>query len=135
MSINKAILIGNLGGDPEVRTTAGGKEVCNFSLATEEKWTDREGNKQKRVEWHRVVVFGAMAGACGKYLSRGRKCYVEGKIQTEKWEGEDGVARYTTRVVAQNVQFLGGGKDSGSGGFDGGSDAGEGDGLDDDIPF
>ena len=107
--VNKAILIGNLGRDPEVRYTSGGMAVANFSIATSESWNDREsGQRQERTEWHRIVVFGKQGENCGKYLSKGSKVYVEGRIQTRKWEDRDGNDRYTTEIVAQTVQFLSG---------------------------
>jgi single-strand DNA-binding protein len=107
MSVNKAILIGNLGADPEVRYMPSGQPVCNFNLATNEQWTDREGQRQERTEWHRVVVFGRQAELCKEYLSKGRQAYIEGRIQTREWEDRDGNRRWTTEVVAQIVRFLG----------------------------
>lgn len=107
--INKAILIGNLGGDPELRHTPNGASVCNFSIATNESWTDKSGDKQERTEWHRIIVWGRTGEACAKHLSKGRQVYVEGRIQTRKWEDKDGITRFLTEVVAQHVQFLGGG--------------------------
>lgn len=106
--MNKAILIGNLGADPELRYTTGGTAVCNFNLATNEKWTDKSGAKQEKVEWHRIVVWDKQAESCKEYLSKGRQVCVEGKLQTRQWEDKDGVKRYTTEVVAQRVEFLGG---------------------------
>ena len=110
-SVNKVILIGHLGQDPEVKFIPSGDAVCNFSIATNEKWTDKEGNKQERTEWHRIVVWRKLAEICGKYLAKGRSCCIEGKLQTRKWE-KDGVTRYSTEVVASNVVFLGGKGDS-----------------------
>ena len=107
-SVNKVILIGNLGRDPELRYTQSGSAVTNFTLATNEKWKDKEGNNQERTEWHRVVVWGKSAENCAQYLQKGRSVYVEGKLQTREWEGKDGNKRYTTEIVAQAVQFLGG---------------------------
>lgn len=107
--INKAILIGNLGADPELKHTAGGGSVCNFSIATNESWTDKAGKKQERTEWHRIVVWGRSADACAKYLGKGRPVYVEGRIQTRKWDDKNGVTRYITEIVAMHVQFLGSG--------------------------
>lgn len=107
--INKAILIGNLGSDPEHKHTPGGASVCNFSIATNESWTDKAGKKQERTEWHRIVVWGRSADACARYLSKGRPVYVEGRIQTRKWDDKNGVTRYITEIVAVHVQFLGSG--------------------------
>jgi len=104
--INKAIVVGRLGTAPEVRHTPGGSTVANFSLATNEKWTDKSGEKQERTEWHRIVVWGKLADLCGQYLTKGRMAYVEGKLQTREYE-KDGVKRYTTEIVASTVQFLG----------------------------
>jgi len=106
--MNKAILIGNLGADPELRYTTGGTAVCNFSLATNEKWTDKSGAKKERVEWHRIVVWDKQGESCKEYLTKGRQVCVEGKLQTRQWEDKDGVKKYTTEVVAQRVEFLGG---------------------------
>jgi single-strand DNA-binding protein len=113
--VNKAILIGNLGADPEIRYTAGGSAVANFRIATTESWNDREGQRQERTEWHRIVAWGKLAELCGEYLSKGRQVYIEGKIQTRQWDDRDGNKRYTTEVVAQNLTFLGtrGGDDAG----------------------
>lgn len=105
--VNKVILVGNLGGDPEVRFTQGGGAVANFRMATSEQWTDKGGQKKERTEWHRVVVWGKLAELCGEYLKKGAQAYVEGKIQTREWEKE-GVKQFTTEVVAQSVTFLGG---------------------------
>ena len=107
-SLNKVMLIGNLGRDPEVKTIAGGQAVCNFTLATNESWTDKSGAKQEKTEWHRVVVWGKTAEICGKYLQKGKQVYLEGKLQTREWQDKDGQKKYTTEVHAQNVQFLGG---------------------------
>ena len=154
--INKVILIGNLGNDPEMRHTPNGAGVCEFRLATNEAWTDKQGQRQERTEWHRVVVWGKKAEVCSKYLSKGRQVYVEGRLRTRSWEDKEGNKRYTTEVVANDVQFLGGGgggergerggeRGGGggrSGGGGGGSDEpppgdywGGGGGPDDDIPF
>jgi single-strand DNA-binding protein len=105
--VNKVILIGNLGKDPEVRFTSGGQAVANFTIATNESWTDKQGQKQERTEWHRIVVWGKLAELCGEYLSKGRQCFVEGRLQTREWTDKEGKKNYTTEVVAQNVQFLG----------------------------
>jgi single-strand DNA-binding protein len=106
--INKVILVGRLGTDPEVKTVSGGNTVARLSLATSENWTDREGQRQERTEWHRVVVWGKLADLCGKYLTKGRQVYIEGRLQTRSWEDPQGQKRYTTEIVAQTVQFLGG---------------------------
>jgi len=105
--INKVILIGRLGADPEVKTVTGGNNVARLSVATSENWTDREGQKQERTEWHRVVVWGKLAELCGKYLSKGRQVYVEGRLQTRSWEDQQGQKKYSTEIVANTVQFLG----------------------------
>jgi single-strand DNA-binding protein len=107
--INKVMLIGNLGADPEVRFTPGGQAVANFRMATNESWTDKAGAKQDRTEWHRIVVWGKLAELCGEYLKKGRQAYVEGKLQTREWNDKEGKKNYTTEIVAQSVQFLGGG--------------------------
>ena len=107
MSINKVILIGRLGQDPELKYTPSGAAVCNFSLATTENWADKNGQKQERTEWHRIVVWGKLAELCNQYLSKGRQAFVEGSLQTRSWE-KDGVKRYTTEINARNIQFLGG---------------------------
>ncbi len=109
MSVNKVILIGRLGQDPEVKQTPSGSSVCNFSLATNENWIDKSGQKQERTEWHRIVVWGKQAETCGQYLSKGREAYIEGKLQTRSWDDKEGQKRYTTEVQALSVRFLGGG--------------------------
>ena len=106
-SINKVILIGNLGADPELRSTATGTTVANFSLATKEAWTGKDGNKEERTEWHRIVAWGRLGEICGEYLVKGKQVYVEGKLQTKSWEDRDGKKRSTTEVVAQTMQMLG----------------------------
>lgn len=105
--VNKVIIIGRLGADPEVKTVTGGNTVARLSVATSENWTDREGQKQERTEWHRVVVWGKLAELCGKYLSKGRQAYIEGRLQTRSWEDAQGQKKYTTEIVANTVQFLG----------------------------
>ena len=114
--INKVILVGNLGQDPEIRYTADGRPIANFSVATSETWKDRNsGERREKTEWHRVVVFGKLAEICGEYLSKGRQVYIEGKLQTRKWQGQDGQDRYTTEVVVDirgTMQMLGS-RDSG----------------------
>lgn len=113
--INKVIIIGRLGADPEVKTITGGSTVARLSIATSENWTDREGQKQERTEWHRVVVWGKLAELCGKYLSKGRQAYIEGRLQTRSWEDQQGQKRYATEIVANTVQFLGGGAGASAG--------------------
>ena len=107
--VNKVILVGHLGKDPEVRYSPGGSAVANFSLATSEQFKDRDGNKQERTEWHRVVFFGRQAEIAGEYLRKGRMAYVEGRLQTRKWTDKDGQERYTTEIVGDRLQLLGGG--------------------------
>lgn len=107
MSVNKVLLIGRLGSNPEIRHTSGGTAVANFNMATSENWNDKNGQKQERTEWHRIVVWGKLAELCEKYLSKGRQCYIEGRLQTRSWDDKDGNKRYTTEVVASSVQFLG----------------------------
>lgn len=106
-SVNKVILIGNLGDDPEVRFTGTGQAVATLRMATNERWTDKSGQPQERTEWHRIVVWGKQAEHCKEYLSKGRQIYVEGRIQTREWNDKEGNKRYTTEIVAQNVRFLG----------------------------
>jgi len=140
MSVNKVILVGNLGKDPEVRFTQTGSAVANFSIATTEQWNDRDGKRQERTEWHNIVVWGKQGERCGQYLAKGRQVYVEGSIRTRSYDDKTGTKRYVTEIVAQRVQFLGGG-----GGTRvaqemeaGGSDDMAGSGMppaDDDIPF
>ena len=108
MSINKAIVVGNLGRDPEVRALPSGRNVANFSLATTERFTDRSGTKQQRTEWHRVVAFGPLADSCQRFLSRGRQVYIEGRLTTRKYEAKDGRGkRYRTEIVARQLRLLG----------------------------
>jgi len=106
--MNKVILIGNLGANPEMRFTQGGQAVANLRIATSERWTDRNGQKQETTEWHRVVVFGKQAEIAGQYLTKGRQVCIEGRIQTRQWQDQQGQKRYTTEVVAQRVEFIGG---------------------------
>ena len=107
-SVNKAILIGNLGRDPELRYTKDARPVANFTLATNERWRDKQGNSQERTEWHRIVVWDKQAENCAQYLQKGRSVYIEGRIQTRDWEDKEGNKRQTTEIVAQQVTFLGG---------------------------
>lgn len=112
MSVNKVILVGRLGQDPELKYTSNGQSVCNFSMATSENWTDKSGQKQERTEWHRIVVWGRQAEHCNQYLKKGRQVYLEGKLQTRSWEDQQGQKRYTTEIQAFVVQFLGGASQS-----------------------
>ena len=153
--VNKAILVGTLGGDPEIRYTQNGLAVVNFSLATSESWT-KDGEKHDKTEWHKVVAFGKLAEICGEYLVKGKQVYIEGRIQTRKWEDKEGTTRYTTEIVANQMTMLGskgdrgdvpsgGGGGKSSGGSGGGSGSGGGGGGSraeeppppdlDDIPF
>ena len=106
--VNKVILVGNLGANPELRFTQGQQAVANLRIATTEKWTDKNGQKQEATEWHRVVVWGKQAEIVGQYLTKGRQVYIEGRIRTRQWQDQQGQKRYTTEIVAQNVQMLGG---------------------------
>lgn len=148
--INKVILIGNLGRDPEVRYMPSGGAVTNVALATTDTWRDKQsGETQERTEWHRVVFFGRLAEIAGEYLRKGSKVYVEGRLQTRKWQGQDGQDRYTTEIVAGEMQMLdsrgggGGGFEQGGGARPAsakpqpatGGDSGGFDDFDDDIPF
>jgi single-strand DNA-binding protein len=153
-SVNKAIVLGNLGKDPELRHTTGGQAVTELTIATNEGYKDKSGEWKERTEWHRVVVWGRQAENAARYLSKGRQVYVEGRLQTREWTDRDGNKRYTTEIVAQNVQFLQGGDRQGggryndgppppsdqyappSGGGNGGGGSQGGDGFsDDEIPF
>src|SRR5438445_306975 len=120
--VNKVIIVGRLGGDPEVRYTPGGQAVAKLSIATSENWKDKSGQKQERTEWHRVVVWGKMAEVVGQHLSKGRQVYVEGRLQTRSWDDKTtGQKRYATEIVASTVQFLGA-----AGGASTGADTGRG---------
>ena len=132
--VNKVILIGNLGRDPELRYTQQGTAVANFTLATNETWTSREGKREERTEWHRIVAWGKTAELCSQYLAKGRNVYIEGRIQTREWENKEGQKQKTTEIVAQTVQFLGGRGGEG-GGRSGGSKEDPPPPADDDIPF
>ena len=105
--VNKVILVGNLGKDPELRYAPSGMAIANFSIATTETWKDKSGAKQEKTEWHKIVAFNKLAEICGEYLNKGKQVYIEGKIQTRQWEDKDGNKRYTTEIVAQTMQFLG----------------------------
>lgn len=141
--INKVIIVGNLGRDPEVRYTPSGTAVANFSVATSDEWKDKStGEKKERTEWHRIVAWDKLGEICGKYLSKGRQVYVEGRLQTRSYDDKDGVKRYSTEIIAQDVQFLGGNRDASDSGRSGGGGgdrepAGRPSGPpdDDDIPF
>jgi single-strand DNA-binding protein len=140
-SVNKVILIGNLGKDPEVRHTPSGAAVANFSIATTEAWNNREGQREERTEWHRVVAFGKLAEICGQYLKKGKQVYIEGRLQTRSWDDRDGNKRYTTEIVANTMTMLGRAGEASAatyappiqeGDFPGASSSGT---EDDDIPF
>ena len=155
--VNKVILVGHLGADPDMRYTPSGQGVCELRLATSESWNDKNGQRQERTEWHRIVVWGKRAEVCSKYLAKGRPVFVEGRIQTRTYDDKDGNKRYITEIIANDVQFLGGGKEGGGGGGRGegppapaegdmggyggggsggaGGSSGGGGGPDDDIPF
>jgi single-strand DNA-binding protein len=135
--VNKVILVGNLGRDPELRYTQQGTAVANFTLATTESVPKKDGTREDRTEWHRVVVWGRTAENCSQYLAKGRSVYIEGRLQTREWENKEGQKQKTTEVVAQTVQFLGGPRGEGGAGA-GGRSSGSGDPpppADDDIPF
>jgi single-strand DNA-binding protein len=148
--INKVIIIGNLGQDPETRYMPSGAAVTNFTVATNESWKDKQTGEQKdRTEWHRVAMFNRLAEIAAEYLRKGSQVYIEGKLRTRKWQGQDGNDRYTTEIIADEMQMLGG-RGDGGGGFGGGRGAGKGgasqgggnappqpgpDDFDDDIPF
>jgi single-strand DNA-binding protein len=106
-SVNKVILVGNLGNDPDVRYTGSGQAVANFSIATTEKWRGKDGTASEKTEWHRIVVWGKLAELCKSYLTKGRAVYVEGRLQTRQWENKEGNTQYTTEVIANTIQFLG----------------------------
>ena len=105
--VNKVIIVGRLGADPEVKAVGQGSTVTRLNIATSENWMGKDGQKQERTEWHRVVVWGKLAEICGKHLSKGRQVYVEGRLQTRSWEDQQGQKKYTTEIVANTVQFLG----------------------------
>jgi single-strand DNA-binding protein len=159
--VNKVILVGNLGRDPEVRYTPSGGAIANITLATTDQWKDKQtGQNQDRTEWHRVVMFGRLGEIAGEYLKKGSQIYIEGRLQTRKWQDKDGSDRYTTEIVANEMQMLGGGggrggstsadfgqdqgassppapqaQAQGSGGRSGGGGSSNFDDFDDDIPF
>ncbi len=113
--VNKVILVGRLGADPEVRYTSGGTAVAKFNLATSETYKDKEGGKQEKTEWHRVVAFGKLGEICGEYLSKGKQVYVEGKLQTRSWDDKEGNKKYTTEVNISSMVMLGGPGEGGGG--------------------
>ena len=123
--INKVILVGRLGKDPEIRSTPGGQTVAKFSLATDEKFTDKSGEKQERTEWHNIVAWARLAEICGQYLRKGSLVYIEGSIRTDSWDDkESGQKRYRTEIIAREMKMLGGKRDSGGeegGGYGGGA--------------
>jgi single-strand DNA-binding protein len=131
-SVNKVILLGNLGRDPETRYTTDGGAVTNLNIATSEQWKDKSGEKQERTEWHRVVLFGRTAEIAGEYLKKGRSVYIEGRLQTRKYTDKDGVEKYSTEIVADRMQLIGGAREGGgagdvefsSGGSSGGASGG-----------
>ena len=153
-SVNKVILVGNLGKDPEVRYMPSGEAITNITVATTDAWKDKQGEKQERTEWHRVAFFGKLAEIAGEYLKKGSQVYVEGRLQTRKWQDKEGQDRYTTEIVADRMQMLGGRSGGGMGSMDrdsgsqsmgnagssaksgGAAKAGSGfDDFEDDIPF
>lgn len=143
--VNKVILIGNLGADPELKYTPSGTPVCTFRLATSESFKDREGNMQERTEWHRIVAWAKLGEIAAQYLAKGRQVYIEGAIRTRSWEDQSGERKYMTEIVARDIQFLGSGGQGGQGGqggggggggyAGGGNDFGGPPATDDDIPF
>lgn len=139
--LNKCMIIGNLGRDPEMRYTANGSAVTEFSVAVNNSFTDRSGERQQETEWFRVVTWNRLAETCAQYLTKGRMVYVEGRLRTRQWEDQQGQKRYTTELVASDVRFLGGGRDGGAAGGGFGSPGfavgpdNEGDIDPDDLPF
>ena len=147
-SVNKAIIVGNLGKDPEMRYMPSGDAICNFSVATTDSWKDKNGEKQEKTEWHRISMFGKLAEIAGEYLKKGSQVYLEGRLQTRKWQDKDGHERYTTEIVADRMQMLGS-RSGGGNSFEvvdkpagGGSSSakpaksgGDFDNFEDDIPF
>jgi single-strand DNA-binding protein len=138
--VNKVIILGRLGADPDFKTISSGNTVARMSVATSEAWTGKDGNKQERTEWHTVVVWGKLAEICAKYLSKGRQAYFEGKLQTRSWEDQQGNKRYATEIVANVAQLLGDNKPNQSQENEDydpyfGDQHSESPGYDDDIPF
>jgi single-strand DNA-binding protein len=139
-SVNKVILIGRLGKDPEMRFTPSGRAVTNFTLATNENWTDQSGERQERTEWHRIVTWGKLAENSAKLLSKGKQVYIEGRLQTRQWDDRDGNKRYTTEIVANTMQILSPIEGGGDRSLSDEGDPGPGDGMPgsqefDDVPF
>lgn len=148
-SVNKAIIIGNLGKDPEMRYMPSGDAICNFSLATTDSWKDKNGEKQEKTEWHRIAMFGKLAEIAGEYLKKGSQVYVEGRIQTRKWTNKEGQDQYTTEIVADKMQMLGSRSGGGGNSFEvvekpaastssaksAAKSGGDFDNFEDDIPF
>lgn len=138
-AVNKAILIGNLGSDPELKYTTSGTAVCNFNIATTEKWKDKDGNPQEKTEWHKIVLWRRQAEVAKEYLHKGSSVYIEGRIQTRNYEDKDGIKRYITEIIGDRMQFLGG--RGGGGAASSGGDAPPPappenlDQQDDDLPF
>lgn len=133
--VNKAIIVGNLGNDPDMRYTQGGDAIANFSVATTESWKDKTtGEKQEKTEWHRCVAFRRTAEIIGEYLKKGSQVFIEGKLQTRKWQDKDGNDRYTTEILVNDLQMLGG-KPQGGNPASGGGESGGAPDFDDDIPF
>ncbi|RDI97573.1 single-stranded DNA-binding protein [Dyella solisilvae] len=120
--VNKVIIVGNLGADPETRYTGNGTAITSIRIATSENWTDKQsGEKQERTEWHRVKLFGRLAEIAGEYLKKGRQVYIEGSLRTDKYTDKDGVERFSTDIIANEMQMLGGGSEGGAGGGGGGN--------------
>jgi single-strand DNA-binding protein len=117
--INKVILIGNLGADPEIRYTQSGTPVATFNMATTRRWKDRDGQQQEETEWHRIVAWSKLAEICGEYLNKGSRVYIEGRLQTRKWQDQNGNDRWTTEIVAQEMKMLSPRGESGGGGYGG----------------
>ncbi len=117
-SLNKAMLIGNLTRDPELKKIPSGQSVCSFGVATNRTWKDAAGQKQEQVEYHNVVVWGKLAEICGQYLNKGKKVYIEGRLQTRDWEGQDGIKRYRTEIIGENMVMLDRAGAPSAGGFD-----------------
>ena len=134
--MNKAMVIGNLGSDPEVRYTQNETPVATFSVASTERWKDSDGNKQEHTEWHRVVAWGKLAEICGEHLHKGDKVFIEGKLRTRKWEDQEGTTRYTTEINARELEMLGG-RQEGAGSPPDGNTVGENvePPMPDDVPF
>lgn len=120
-SVNKVILVGNCGKDPEIRYMPNGEAVANFSIATTDNWKDKNGQRQERTEWHNIVIYRKLAEIAGEYLKKGRPVYIEGRLQTRKWQTKEGQDRYTTEIIAEQMQLLGGRDSSNSSGDSGSS--------------